>query len=482
MILKRFYDEQLAQASYLIGCAATGQALVIDPNRDIEQYLDLASAERVRITHVSETHIHADFVSGARELAARTGARLYLSGEGGRDWQYAFRDEPNVQIVHDGDRFRVGNIVVEIEHTPGHTPEHIIFFITDGAAADQPIGVVTGDFVFVGDVGRPDLLEKAAHVAGTMEASARDLFRSLQRFKTQPDYLQIWPGHGAGSACGKGLSSVPHSTVGYERRFNWAFALEEEAEFVDRVLAGQPEPPRYFGEMKRINRDGPRVLHGVAQPPALGLAEVDKLLEQRAVIVDTRRAGEFAAQHIPGTINIPLDRSFTTWAGWLLPYDADFYLLIDAFQPRALTDAVKALMRIGLDRVGGYVTDAVLSAWTESGRELQSVPQIHAAELAGRLTRGEVAVIDVRGQTEWVAGHLPGVPNIPLGYLVDRFDDLPRDRPLVLLCQGGGRSAIAASLLQARGMSRVLNLVGGFAEWQRTGHEVEHTNSALATV
>ncbi|MEX2283429.1 MAG: rhodanese-like domain-containing protein [Gemmatimonadota bacterium] len=482
MILKRFYDEQLAQASYLIGCAATGEALVIDPNRDIEQYLEMANAERLRITHVSETHIHADFVSGARELAARTGARLYLSGEGGRDWQYAFRNEPNVQVVHDGDGFRMGNVVVEIMHTPGHTPEHIIFFITDGAAADQPIGVVTGDFVFVGDVGRPDLLEKAAHVAGTMEGSARDLFRSLQRFKTQPDYLQIWPGHGAGSACGKGLSSIPQSTVGYERRFNWAFAIEEEAGFVDLVLTGQPEPPRYFGEMKRINRDGPRVLNANAKPAALGLAELDKLLEQQAVIVDTRRAGEFAAQHIPGTINIPLDRSFTTWAGWLLPYDADFYLLIEAGQPHAIADAVKALARIGLDRVGGYVTDAVLSAWTESGRELQSVPQMHAAELAAQLARGRVAVVDVRGRTEWEAGHLPGVLNIPLGYLVDHIGELAQDRPLVLLCQAGGRSAIAASLLQARGMSRVVNLVGGFAEWQRTGHEIEQTNSALVTV
>jgi hydroxyacylglutathione hydrolase len=260
MILKRFYNEPLAQASYLIGCAATGEALVIDPNRDIDQYLEEARASRLHITHVTETHIHADFVSGARELAARSGARLYLSAEGGDDWQYEFRAEPNVEPVRDGDRFKVGNIIVDVMHTPGHTPEHIIFFITDGAAADEPIGVVTGDFVFVGDVGRPDLLEKAAHVKGSMERGARELFSSLQRFKRQPDYLQIWPGHGAGSACGKGLSAIPHSTVGYERKFNWAFAIESEAEFAAAGLAGQPEPPRYFGEMKRINREGPRPL------------------------------------------------------------------------------------------------------------------------------------------------------------------------------------------------------------------------------
>lgn len=482
MILKRFYDESLAQASYLIGCAATGEALVIDPNRDLEQYLDAAASERLRITHISETHIHADFVSGARELAARTGARLYLSGAGGSDWQYAFKHEPNVWLLSDGDRFKVGNIVIEVMHTPGHTPEHIVFFITDGAAADRPIGVLTGDFVFVGDVGRPDLLEKAAQVKGSMEQGARALYRSLQKFKQQPDYLQIWPGHGAGSACGKGLSSIPHSTVGYERLFNWAFAIEDELEFVQAVLEGQPEPPRYFGEMKRINRAGPRVLNGFAHPQALAFAQFESLLARRAVIVDTRRAGEFAARHIPGTINLPLDRSFATWAGWLLPYDADFYLLIDAEELHALEHAVKALALIGLDRVAGYFTDAVLTDWTQAGRELQSVPQLHAAELAARLERSEVAVVDVRGRTEWETGHLPGVPNIPLGYLLDHLADLPRDRPVVLQCQAGARSAIAASLLRAHGMAQVLNLVGGFAEWQRTGHPVERANTELVAV
>ena len=235
MILKRFYDDGLAQASYLIGCSATGQALVIDPNREIEQYLEVARAERVRITHVTETHIHADFVSGTRELAARTGATMLLSAEGGADWQYEFRNDPGVQLLRDGDRFPIGNVVVQVMHTPGHTPEHIIFFITDGAAADKPIGVVTGDFVFVGDVGRPDLLERAARVQGSMTQSAHALYQSVQRFKQQPDYLQIWPGHGAGSACGKGLSAIPHSTVGYERMFNWAFADQDEATFISHT-------------------------------------------------------------------------------------------------------------------------------------------------------------------------------------------------------------------------------------------------------
>jgi len=472
MILKRFYDERLAQASYLIGCTARGVAIVFDPSRDVEQYLDAARAERVRITHVTETHIHADFVSGTRELAARTGATMLISAEGGPDWQYGFADEPNVQLARDGDVIEVGNIVVRVSHTPGHTPEHISFYITDGAAADRPIGVVTGDFVFVGDVGRPDLLEKAAHQQGTMEASARTLFRSLQKFKREPDYLQIWPGHGAGSACGKGLSAIPHSTLGYERLFNWAFEPTDEDSFVQAVLSGQPDPPRYFAEMKRINRDGPRVLGGFARPDSLELDGLVRILDAGALVVDTRPAAEFAERHIPGTINIPLDRSFTTWAGWLIPYDREFHLIVQQNSPHAVDEAVKALAMIGLDRIAGYADASVIDAWQASGRPIEQIPQIQSADLAARMAAGEVAVVDVRARSEWEAGRLPGVPNIPLGYLTASDSELPRDRPLVVQCQAGARSSIGASLLQARGFN-VVNLSGGFVDWLRSGQSIE---------
>ncbi len=482
MILKRFYDERLAQASYLIGCGTSGQALVLDANRDVEQYLQAARSAHVRITHVTETHIHADFVSGTRELAARAGATMVVSGEGGPDWQYEFGHEPNVQQVHDGDRLQIGNISVAVMHTPGHTPEHIIFFITDGAAADKPIGVITGDFVFVGDVGRPDLLERAAHVQGSMKQSARQLFQSLQRFKRQPDYLQIWPGHGAGSACGKGLSEIPHSTVGYERLFNWAFALEDEASFVQAVLSGQPEPPRYFAEMKRINRAGPPILNGYPQPPALDLDQLQDLLTQKATIIDTRRPDQFGRRHIPGTLNIPLDRSFNTWAGSLVSYERDFYLLLDARLTDALGDAVQALAMVGLDRIGGYFTDEVLQAWAARGGELQTIPQMQVAELAARLERNDVRVLDVRGRSEWEAGHLPDVANLPLGELTDHLAELSPEQPLVLHCQSGSRSAIAASLLRAHGFRNVSNLLGGFGEWQRKGYPVQRPTTALAEV
>ena len=476
MIVKRFYDPKLAQTSYLIGCGRNGAAIVIDPNRDVEQYLRAADAEGVKVTHVTETHIHADFVSGARELAARTGATLYLSDEGDENWKYGYATEADAVLVKDGDSFFVGNVRIGVVHTPGHTPEHVSFLVTDTAVADEPIAIVTGDFVFVGDVGRPDLLEKAANVAGTMEQAARTLFRSLQRFLQYPDWLQIWPGHGAGSACGKGLSAVPHSTVGYERHFNWAFQHRDENVFVAAVLEGQPEPPKYFAEMKRINKEGPRILNGFGRPERFELARLQGLLGAE-IIVDTRHAADFAASHIPGTFNIPLNTSFTTWAGWLLPFERDFYLIINEECTHCIDEAVRDLAMIGLDRVAGYFSSTVIGGWAEAGHQVDSVPQITAQDLSERMHRNEAAVIDVRGHAEWAAGHLPHVPNIPLGYLTDRLADVPRDKPVVVHCQAGSRSAIAASVLRARGLTNVLNLTGGFAAWQNSGHPIEQDST-----
>ena len=472
MFFQRLYDKPLAQASYIVGCQRTGEAVVVDPNRDVQQYVDAAAKEGLRVTHVTETHIHADFVSGARELAARTGAQLLLSGEGGRDWQYAFAQQDGARLLHDGDHFMVGNIRLDVMHTPGHTPEHLSFVVTDTPAGSGPWGILTGDFVFVGDVGRPDLLEKAAGIAGTMEAGARTLFASLARFRALPDHLQVWPGHGAGSACGKALGAVPSSTVGYEKAANPALAITDEATFVREVLADQPEPPRYFAQMKRINREGPRVLGALPRPCAAGADVLTALVRERAVIVDTRTAAQFAAGHVPGTLNIPLTGSFVTWAGWLLPYDRDLYLIVDDTRPEAAQAAARDLAMIGLDRVAGVFGHDALASWT-AGSALETVAQTTPRELAPMLARGEATVIDVRAASEWEAGHLPGVPNIPLGQLAGRIAELPTDRPVVLQCQSGARSAIAASLLQAHGVSRVINLAGGFSGWRDAGLPVE---------
>lgn len=466
MIVKRLYEPAIAQASYLIGCGATGEALVIDPNRDVDQYIQAAAREGLRVAHVTETHIHADFLSGSRELASTTGAKLYLSDEGDADWKYQFASEGS--LIRHGDRITVGNIHVDAVATPGHTPEHLAFLVTDTAAADMPIAAATGDFIFVGDVGRPDLLERAARVMGTMEQGARTLWRSLQAFNgTQEEWLQIWPGHGAGSACGKGISAVPYSTLGYERRFNWAFKVADEDAFVAKVLAGQPEPPAYFATMKRMNKMGPARLGGFRRPLQMDATALPGLVKSGAMVVDTRDAREFASGHLPGTLNLPLNASFVTWAGWLLPYTDDLYFIVDGLDDDGLVQMVRQLALIGLDRVAGvFQRQAVERA---DGATLGRVAQTAPDALARRLDAGDITLIDVRSASEWQAAHLTGATHIPLGYLAERLGEVPANRPVVVQCQSGARSSIAASLLKRLGRQDVTNLTGGLAAWRAAG-------------
>ena len=480
MLLRLLYNTPLAQASYLVGCPATGEALVVDPNRDLDRYLDLAAGEGLHITAVTETHIHADFVSGARELAARTGARLYLSAAGPAKWQYAYAAEAGATLLRDGDRFLVGNIRIDAWHTPGHTPEHLAFLVTDTAVADAPMGILTGDFVFVGDVGRPDLLERAAGYAGTMEAGARQLFRSLQRFRTLPAWVQVWPGHGAGSACGKALGAVPQSTVGYELRYNWAFGIADEDAFVAAVLAGQPEPPIYFAQMKRINKEGPPPVAAFDLPPRLSSDELATNLAAGMPVVDTRPATAYAARAVPGTINIPAGDDFVTWAGWLLPYDRPFALFAEEDR---LAEVVGALRLIGLDRAAGYWPAGVIGAWAAGERDLATIATITPADLRDLRERAPMVVLDVRGAGEYAAGHIAGSQHIPLGSLAARLAEVPADRPVVVQCQGGARSAIGASILVAHGRRDVRNLAGGLDAWRAAGRPVERgvPEAALAT-
>ncbi len=456
MLVRRFYDDRLAQASYLIGCQRTGEAIVLDPARDVSPYLEAARQEGVRITRVSETHIHADFVSGARELAAQSGAQLLLSAEGGRDWQYGYAVESGATLLHDNDRIVMGGVRLDVWHTPGHTPEHLAFIITDTARSDEPVAMVSGDFIFVGDVGRPDLLERAASVVGTMEAGARDLFRSLGRTVSLPDHLQLWPGHGAGSACGKALGAMPTSTLGYERRTNWAFGVSDETAFVAAVLDGQPTPPRYFGMMKRINRAGAPLLGERAAPATL---PVDALAEalRDSVAVDLRPAIAYAERHIAGTINLPLIKAFTTWAGWLIPYDRDITLI--ATDPAAASEAQRALASIGLDRVRGAFGEEVLRGATATitRGDINDAVAMHGA---GR------RLIDLRERNEWNAGHLPGAEHHPLGTIEESLVALDRAAPLAIHCQGGIRSAIGASVLERMGFRDVIDLTAGYGGWR----------------
>lgn len=472
MLLKYFYDKSLAHASYMVGCQRAKVALVVDPGRDVEQYIRAAEQEGVKLIAVAETHIHADYVSGARELAARLGVKLYVSGEGPEEWKYQFLDDYDHQLVADGDSFMIGNIQFDVLHTPGHTPESVSFLLTDkGASADKPMGIFTGDFVFVGSIGRPDLLEEAAGLANTAEPGARELFRSAQRFIELPDHLQVWPAHGAGSACGKGLGAVPSSTVGYEKLFNPALQIRDEDEFVEYILAEQPEAPKYFAVMKRVNKEGPEVLAGKGLPESQPIEELRGVLEN-ATVVDLSSSGEFASSHVPGTINIPA-AMLAGWAGWIVDYSKPVFLIAEHGQ---LEEAIRVLRKIGVDDVRGYFDASQVREHEIAG---ESYASASPADLMPRIKSGQVSLIDVRSAEEWSQGRIAGAEHHFLGRLKETVASITRDKPLVTQCQSGGRSAIAASLVQAAGYE-VINMTGGYGAWTKAGLPVEQHEPAAA--
>jgi hydroxyacylglutathione hydrolase len=459
MLLKYFYDETLAQASYLLGCVKTGEALVIDPMRNIAPYLAVAAKEGLRITHVTETHIHADFVSGTRELAAATGAQMYLSDTGDADWKYGFPEVNEAILVRDGDSWMVGNIKVEVVATPGHTLEHIAFLITDTAGADRPIGIATGDFLFVGDIGRPDLLEEAAGFSGTKEPGARMQFQTVARFKALPDYLQVWPAHGAGSACGKALGAIPSSTLGYEKLFNPAFQIESEQEFVSWLLHGQPEPPRYFARMKHVNKVGPALLRDLPATEQLDRAALDAAIAAGALVVDLRSRDQYVAGHIAGTLSVPMTTTmWSTYVGWFVDYRKPTYLILP--DGADLANVLVQLRAIGVDDVPGYLPAAAI------GAGLQQLPTADLAALSAAVELGNAQIIDVRNLTEYEEVHLPGSTHIALGFLPRHLDEIERNRPVLVHCASGYRSHIAASLLRRAGFDNVTTAAVPVEQWR----------------
>jgi hydroxyacylglutathione hydrolase len=470
------YDDKLAEAAYVIGCQRTGEAIVIDPERDVDRYEKLAAANGLRIVAVAETHIHADFLSGARELAEK-GVKVYVSDEGDADWKYQWLNDRagggayTHQLLKDGDRFTVGNIEFKAVHTPGHTPEHICFMVTDrGGGADKPIGVATGDFVFVGDLGRPDLLESAAGLAGKADPSAHRLYRTVQKFKEWPDYMQVWPAHGAGSACGKALGAVPQSTVGYEKMFNPSIrAAESEQGFVSYILEGQPEPPLYFARMKRDNKKGPRVLGGVPRPRQMSVDELKAVDGSRNAIVDARPWAAFRVGHVPGALSLPLSNSFNTDAGSMIDEREKIYLIVE---PSRLDEAVRDLIRVGLDDFGGWFDANALDQFERAGGRLVPTAEISVDEAQAMLSTSNPFVLDARRKVEFAGGHIPGATNIAHTRLLTRIAEVPKNRPILVNCQGGTRSARACSLLQKHGY-QVTNLAGGFLAWERSKVMVE---------
>ncbi len=462
MFFQHVYDKSLAQASYFIGCQKAGVAAVIDPKRDVDTYLEIAKQNNMTITHIMETHIHADFLSGARELAALTGGKLYLSDEGGEGWEYEF-DHIGLK---DGNTFMVGNLKMEVMHTPGHTPESISFLLTDTPASPEPVMFFTGDFVFVGDIGRPDLLEKAAGMTGTMNAGAQQMYKSIDRFSKLPDHIQVWPGHGAGSACGKALGAVPSSTVGYEKIRNWAFRFaNDENGFTKFLLEDQPEPPKYFAMMKKLNKVDRPLLTSV---PTLNLLSNEALKDAMAKgikVIDTRNKTDFAAGHIPGSINIQGNNSFATWAGWFLSYDEPFILLADE---ASHDDLVRKLMRIGLDNIMGFIPSA--EAFVAAGGELNKTNIIDIDTLKSKLNNADVQIVDLRGATEYKSGHIAGADHVFVGTLPKNLDKVSKEKQVIVLCQGGDRATIGYSLLENAGYTNILNYSPSMNEWIAQGN------------
>ncbi len=474
MLIRQVFDDKLAQYAYLVGCQATGEALIIDPQRDIDRYVELAESEELTIRAVTETHIHADFLSGAREFAERFGTRLYLSDEGDADWKYEWVEDGDYDAVllKDGDTFRVGNIRIQAVHTPGHTPEHLVFLITDeGGGADEPMGMASGDFVFVGDLGRPDLLETAAKVGGMMEPSARRLYTSVQGFLRLPDYLQIWPGHGAGSACGKALGAVPETTVGYERRFSPAIEAAGRGEdaFVDFILAGQPEPPTYFARMKRDNKLGPPVLGNLPAPRKLARSELAKLAaSEDLLVVDTRLDRDaFMARHLSGSLYAPLNRAFSQVVGSLVEDETTPLVLV--VREEDLDEAIRDLVRIGYDNVAGFVEPEALEEYFLDGGEYDSIEVIDFAEVETARAGDRVLPLDVRYSSEFAAGRVPGAVNASYTRLPEYEARIPDGGTLLVYCRTGSRAAAAASWLKRRGhpVRYVDDLIANYASLGR---------------
>ena len=454
MFFTSFLDEKLAHYSYLVGCQKTGEAIVIDPSRYVNQYLNVAEKEGFSISAIVETHIHADFLSGSTELSEQSGAKIYLSDEGDENWKYQFNPRYNTELVKEGSVIQVGNVKIDVWHTPGHTPESISFVLTDqGGGSSVPMGIFTGDFVFVGDIGRPDLLEKVAAMEGTAQAGAKTMFQSVRKFKELPDHVLVWPAHGAGSACGKSLGAVPLSTVGYEKANNWALQIDHEDEFVKELMTDQPEAPKYFAMMKKLNKEGasllpkekPHLIHSINEMES-------EMKKEKMVIVDTRPSEKKKKNHIEGSLTIPLNKSFTNWAGWLLSYKKPILVIVKEEEEQEM---VKALQSIGLDQIKAVFRPEI----AEQGNG--TVKQLTVDEFQN-LT--EYQLIDVRNDSEWKEGHLPEAEHIMLGTLTDRLANISKDKQLVVQCQAGGRSAIASSILQANGFGDVYNLQGGYEE------------------
>jgi hydroxyacylglutathione hydrolase len=460
MYFKQFYLACLAHASYLIG--SDGEAVVVDPQRDVDEYLAEASAQGLQIKFVIETHLHADFVSGHQEIAARTGAQIVFGEKAGAQFEH--------RAVRDGEEIRIGKVVLKFFETPGHTPEGICVLVTDTENSAEPQKLLTGDTLFIGDVGRPDL---AGGKGYTPQMMAEMMFDSLHgKILKLPDEVEVYPAHGAGSMCGRNMSKETSSTIGEQRKFNYALKPMSKEEFVKMMTADLPDAPSYFPKDAEINRSGARGLNELQPPVALTPQQVLELRDAGHVLLDVRSAADFGAAHVPGSLNIGLGGQFAMWAGSLIPLNAAIVVIADT--NAQVDESVVRLARVGIENVKGYL-DGSVQSWRDAGFPISAIEQVTVAQLKEQMANGDLQIVDVRRPAEYVDGHVPRALNAPLANLDKSLGPLPleKDKLTAVICAGGYRSSAAASLLQKEGFSNLINVSGGTGAWINAGYPTE---------
>jgi glyoxylase-like metal-dependent hydrolase (beta-lactamase superfamily II)/rhodanese-related sulfurtransferase len=460
MYLEQFVTGGLGCASYIIGCEAEGVAAVVDPDRDVDRYLEAAAARDLKITHIIETHLHADHVSGNTDLAARTGAPIFIHSAAGARFPH--------QPLQAGDVLEVGNARLEVLHTPGHTPESISLLVTDTTRSSEPWVLLTGDALFVGDVGRPDLVgaDAARRLAGQLYHSLFDELLALD------DSLLVYPGHGAGSLCGRSIGSMPSTTLGFERRSNPALSPRDKAAFVEFMTSSLPEQPGNHQNIKAINRNGPRPL-GEIIPRALSLSEAIPFFQRGAALLDVRSRPAFAENHVPGSVHLAPGDQRSGRAGFVLPSGVPVVLLLE--DEADYREVVLGLARVGYEAVG-YLEGGI-ATWQTAGLPLAAgdVEDVTPTELDAMLSNGNgMVVLDVREPWEYALGHVPGSRLIPLGQLAARAGELDPSQPVAVICQSGNRSQSAAAVLGQKKFGKIYNVLGGMSDWQNAGLPVSH--------
>jgi glyoxylase-like metal-dependent hydrolase (beta-lactamase superfamily II) len=442
---------------------------VVDPQRDVDQYLAEAAAQGLKIKYVIETHLHADFVSGHRELAARTGAEIVFGRQAGAQFPH--------RAVKDGDEIRIGQVMLRFLETPGHTPESISVLLIDTAVSDRPQKVLTGDTLFIGDVGRPDLVGSKGY---TSEQMAGMLYDSLhEKLLKLADHVEVYPAHGAGSMCGRNISQETSSTIGEQRRFNYALKPIAKADFIRMMTTDLPEAPAYFSRDAELNRAGAAMLEALPRPAELQPAEVNKLAEQGLLILDARPAAAFGAGHVPGALNIGLGGQFASWAGSLIA--AETPIIIVAEEIAQVDEAITRLARVGIESVKGYLSGGMY-AWNQAGLATATIAQMPVDELRHQLEEGsDLQLVDVRRPGEYQNGHAPRAVNVTLAYLEEQASQLNPERPTSVICASGYRSSIATSILARHGFRQLFNVVGGTNAWINAGYPIEEPGAAASS-